>query len=224
MDNNTLINFYDTEYIKKLDSSNNIRLERLLPYIEIEKNDVVLDVACGSGHLLDLLEDKINTYHGVDFSEDLINIANKKKKEKNIINAQFFCSDIDIYCINKINYYDKIFALDITEHIYDEMFLKIFTSLYKSLKEDGELYIHTPNAEYILEIMKKKKILKQFPSHIKVRNANEYVKLLNQAGFGTIQIKYLAHYLKPLTYFDFLKNTPIFGNFFKARLFIICKK
>ena len=48
--------------------------------------------------------------------------------------------------------FDKAFSLDFTEHIYDEEFLNIFKSIKQTIKKNDELYIHTTNGNYFLEI------------------------------------------------------------------------
>ena len=223
-----LKDFYDSNYVSKLhldEEKQKKRLKRLLKFINLEKDDLVLDVGCGNGLLLDYIADKLSFYFGVDFSEDFIKAAKKRQEENKIKNAEFVCKDINIFCKNFRNYFDKIFALDFVEHIYDEDFIEIFTSLHNSLKIGGKLYIHTPNGEYFLEFLKKKNILlKQLPEHIAVKTAIESKTLLEKVGFKNIKIVYLPHYIKILSILDFLKYIPFFGKYFKARLFIICRK
>lgn len=171
-----LEDLYSTNYVSKFcfaERKQKRRLERLLKFINLKKDDLVLDVGCGNGLLLDSISSKISFYYRVDFSEDFIKIANSRQEKNKIKNAKFVCGDINIFCKGFKNTFDKIFALDFVEHIYDEDFENIFISIYNSLKIKGELYIHTPNGEYLLEILKKKGILKQFPGHIGVRTMVE---------------------------------------------------
>ena len=126
-----LKDFYDSNYVSKLhldEEKQKKRLKRLLKFINLEKDDLVLDVGCGNGLLLDYIADKLSFYFGVDFSEDFIKAAKKRQEENKIKNAEFVCKDIYIFCKNFRNYFDKIFALDFVEHIYDEDFIEIFTS------------------------------------------------------------------------------------------------
>lgn len=222
-----LKNLYDSEYILKYrldEQKKKSRIKRILKIINLKKTDIVLDAGCGNGLLLDFISNKINVYYGVDFSEDFIKAAKSRQRKKKVLNAKFTCKDINIFCNDFVNYFDKIFALDFTEHIYNEDFIEIFTSLYNSLKIGGELYIHTPNGEYFLEIFKKKNILKQFPEHVAVRTAKENKELLEKVGFQNIKIIYLPHYIRILSIFDFLRYIPFCGKYFRARLFLICQK
>jgi len=219
-----LKSLYNTDYVSKYPSSNKKKLRRLFKFINLDRNDIVLDVGCGNGLLLDYISNKIRFYYGVDFLENFINVAKSRQKKNKIINAKFVCEDINIFCKDFKGNFNKIFALDFVEHIYDEDFKRIFTSLYNSLKIGGELYIHTPNGEYFLEVFKKKGMLKQFPQHIAVRTAIDYKKLLTKSGFNNIRIIYLFHYIQILSILDLLRYLPHIGKYFQARLFIICKK
>ncbi|MCI0575508.1 MAG: class I SAM-dependent methyltransferase, partial [Chloroflexi bacterium] len=63
---------------------------------------------------------------------------------------------------------------------------------------DWILYLHTPNGRYVLELLKKKRILKQSLGHVAVREAQEYKALLAQVGFAAVDIRYLPHYVRSL--------------------------
>lgn len=114
--------------------------------------------------------------------------------------------------------------MDFTEHLYDKDLLLILKQINISLRQNGKLFIHKPNADYFLEILKEKGIMKQVSGHDGVRNFEQYKKLLTKSGFKNITVKYLNHFLtifKPLHLFSYL---PIIGKYFKARLLIICSK
>ena len=198
------------------------RLTRLIKYIDFNKEDRVADFACGNGVLLDLIYNKVFSYDGIDFSEDFIQLAKKRKEENGINNAKFYSMDILEFCKDKIGVYDKAFAMDFSEHISDDEFVSIFRSIKRTLKDNGKLYIHTPNGDYLLEIFKKLGLMKKDKGHIGIRNDEQYIYLLRKIDNKNIKIKYLAHYLSYLSIFHFLSYIPFFGKYFKARLFIEC--
>jgi len=198
------------------------RLIRLIKYIDFNKEDRVADFACGNGILLDLIYNKVFSYDGIDFSEDFIQLAKKRKDKNGIINAKFYCSDILEFCKDKTSLYDKAFAMDFSEHISDDEFVSIFRAIKGTLNDSGKLYIHTPNGDYLLEIFKKMGLIKKDKGHIGIRNDKQYINLLRKIDNKNIKIKYLAHYLNYLSVFHFLSYIPFFGKYFKARLFIEC--
>jgi len=63
--------------------------------------------------------------------------------------------------------------MDFSEHVYDEEWREILRGIRSALKPTGRLYLHTPNAEFILEIMKARNlILARQPEHVAVRTAD----------------------------------------------------
>ncbi|MFH1708966.1 MAG: class I SAM-dependent methyltransferase [Planctomycetota bacterium] len=211
------------DYVERYHQTDGFRIGRMINLIQFGKNDVVLDIGCGNGLLLDYVADKVNRYYGVDFSEEFIKVARSRQASNKINNAEFICGDVTAFCRESEVKFDKIFALDFTEHIYNEDFLEIFAAISRSLNKEGTLYLHTPNRDYILEILKARGILRQLPEHVAVRTPEQYSDLLQQTGFREIEIVFLSHYLKIPSIFAFLRYVPLINKYFKARLFIKCK-
>jgi hypothetical protein len=46
--------------------------------------------------------------------------------------------------------------MDFSEHVYDDDWLKILSSIKNSIKSGGSLYLHTPNSLFFVEQMKEK--------------------------------------------------------------------
>jgi 2-polyprenyl-6-hydroxyphenyl methylase / 3-demethylubiquinone-9 3-methyltransferase len=208
------------EYVEAFEKKLPMRLERLLDYMRLDMTLDVADFACGNAILMELIAPGVRSYTGVDFSEPFIRAANEKKERLSIPNAQFICADINAFCACRLNTFDVAFAMDVSEHIYDEEWLAVLKSIKSSLKPNGRLYLHTPNAEFFLERMKDKGlIVKQFPEHIAVRTPAHNVAMLREAGFGVARIRLIAHYniMKIVHPLSFL---PLIGKFFKARIFI----
>ena len=110
--------------------------------------------------------------------------------------------------------------MDLSEHIYDVEWIQILEKIRKSIKPDGKLYLHTPNAEFFLERMKSRNfIVKQLPEHIAVRSPEHNASILREAGFKIRHIWLIPHYnilriVHPLSYI------PVLGKYFNARIFI----
>ncbi len=201
------------------------RLVNIVSHIKLKHTYDVVDFGCGNGLLADIIYKQINTYTGIDFSSSFIQIAKRRKKVKKLLNCQFFCNDITRFSKTNNRKFDVAFAFDFSEHLYDNDFKIIFQAIKTTLKSNGILYIHTPNGRYILEFLKKYGLLKQSKGHIGIRTDIEYEQLLiKNVGFKKIEINYIPHYIKLLHLFHFLSYIPIFGKFFKARLFIKCYK
>ena len=170
------------------------RIEHLIASINLAPGCNVADFGCGNGMLLPLLTNRVGSYTGIDFSREFIESAEKRKKMLSISNAEFICDDINEFCSKNRSTFDVAFALDFSEHVYDDEWLSILQAINYSLKEGGRLYIHTPNSDFFVERLKKNNIiLKQFPEHIAVRNVKENCCLLEKAGFEITRVKLIGN-------------------------------
>jgi cyclopropane fatty-acyl-phospholipid synthase-like methyltransferase len=170
--------------------------------------------------LMPLLCPVVSEYTGVDFSEDFITAARSRQNRYGFKNATFFCDDINHFCAERQKYFDAGFALDLSEHVPDGEWLEILRSIHSTLKTNSVLYLHTPNAKFFIEMIKKSGfILKQFPEHVAVRDAASNAELLQKAGFSTVKITFLPHY-NVLGLIHPFSLIPIWGCYFQARLFI----
>ena len=194
------------------------RLDRLIPLFELGNDDEVLDVGCGSGFLLDHIGRLVKSYVGIDTSLNFINEA--KIKHKKFLNASFINESSTEHIRQHKNHYSKIFLIDVSEHLNDEVLFSVLNDCHRMLKKNGSLFIHTPNGKYFLEILKALHILKQTRGHIAVRSLSEYVTIFKKTEFHYIESTYLNHYLKKLQPINILSFLPIIGDFAKARIFI----
>jgi 2-polyprenyl-6-hydroxyphenyl methylase / 3-demethylubiquinone-9 3-methyltransferase len=221
--NEMLREMHGAEYVNTFENMPLNRLVRLGKYFDLTKESVIVDFACGNAMLLEALHDRIKEYHGVDFSSEMIASAKRRSERHSFLNSHFYEEDIHAFANNNLGKFDAAFAMDFSEHVFDDEWAKILASIKKTLKPQGVLYLHTPNGEYFIEILKNKGILEQFPQHVAVRGAAHNLKLLNEAGFKDVEIVYLPHYELRQKPFEILAYIPLVGRYFKARLFIKAK-
>ena len=215
---------YDQHYVDQYDPHAIPRMRRMLPFFELSRHQTVADFGCGNGVLLELLSPRIREYVGVDFSEEFIRAAERRRDARGIQNGAFECADIAAFCARHANRFDAGFALDFSEHIYDDQFLTIFRGIQGALKPGAALYLHTPNDEYFMERLKARGILRQVEGHVAVRDARRHQALLEACGFSQIQVHYLPHYLRFAAALHRLGRLPLVGRYFRARLLVIGRK
>ncbi len=220
---NDLLHLHDKEYMDKLIRQESNRLSRLQKFIEVRKDFTVADFACGNAPMLDILGPKIGNYYGVDFSSPAIKNAEKRRDKSGFSNAHFYCGSVQTFCNENPGRFDAGFAMDFSEHVYDKEWSQILTSIKHSLKKRAKLYLHTPNGNFFLEIMKSRNfIVKQFPEHVAVRNIRENIILLERSGYKIKNVLFLPHY-NILKYLHIFSYAPWVGPYFQARLFIIAE-
>src|SRR5262245_42740037 len=186
-----LLAIYDQDYVDIYDPHAIPRLRRLLPFLDLSSDDTVVDVGCGNGVLLELIAPLVRDYVGVDFSEPFVREALRRQRERGITKGRFECADIASFCDAHPDSFDAAFAIDFSEHLYDDQFVHIFRAVRRAMKPGAPLYLHTPNAEYFLERFHEWGILPPVEGHVGVRDARGHEVLLAQCGFTRIETRYL---------------------------------
>jgi cyclopropane fatty-acyl-phospholipid synthase-like methyltransferase len=211
------------EHFEKIHRSP-LRLEKLLDLAPLADTDRVADFGCGNGLLMQHIAHRVKAYVGVDFSAPFVEAAERRKKLLGAENATFHCMTIEDFCIQNQGCFDAGFAFDFSEHVYDKEWVETLKSIRGSLKENGRLYLHTPNANFFMEILKRRDfIFKQLPGHIAVRTSDRNVVLLQEAGFSVTRVRLIPHY-NLLRFIHPLSFIPIIGKFLQARIFIEAAK
>ena len=124
------------------------RFKELIKHLKITKNMKVLDVGCGRGEMVLYVAKQGADSIGIDYSIDAIKLARlaRDKKNKKLRNRMEF------YIMNakqmkfKDFTFDTIIITDVIEHLYDDELNAVFSEIYRVLKKNGILVIHTaPN-------------------------------------------------------------------------------
>jgi 2-polyprenyl-6-hydroxyphenyl methylase/3-demethylubiquinone-9 3-methyltransferase len=215
---------YDQRYVDRYDPHAVERMRRMQPFFELSGQEVVADFGCGNGVLLELIGPRVHEYVGVDFSEAFVRAAERRRDARGIRNGMFHCGDIVQFCARHPNRFDAGFALDLSEHVYDDQFLAIFGAIHGALKPGASLYLHTPNGEYFIERLRGRRILRPIEGHVAVRDERSHLALLAECGFAEVHVRHLAHYLPAASALHGLGALPLVGRHFRARLFLTCRK
>lgn len=147
-----------TDYTKNigLDSFNHI-YKKAGDIIQLNKNDYVVDLGCGSGHLAFYLFLK---YHcsvlGIDYSMDAIGVCRENLesflnqiKGKDIQNKIKFLqtNNEELPILDNIK---AVFLVDVVEHLYDNELDVVFNKIIKwNNSKRIDVVIHTDNVNYL---------------------------------------------------------------------------
>jgi len=171
--------------------------------MESLKINSVLDVGCGEGRFLGLLNSEINRKVGVDLSERAIGFA--KAFHPNIEFLAKDASEID-------EKFDMVTAIEVLEHIPDEEVISFFKKLADKTNEHGKIMISVPTTvkplsakhyrHYNLSLFQKQLNLANIPFEIeKVEYLYRepqwltlYSKITNNK-FGMLQIRYFNEWI-----------------------------
>ena len=196
------------------------RLQQLLPHLRLQPDEDLVDFGCGNGLLAAEVWNRVRSYAGVDFSQPFIDLAIARAASLGATNLRFECTAIEDFCAAHEGRFDVACALDFSEHVPDGEWLRLLKCIRRSLKRGGRLFLHTPNARFVLEWMKSRNfLLRQSPEHVAVRTMDENQRLLIDAGYTIAAARYVRHY-NLLRFLHPLRHLPAFGRWFEARIFI----
>lgn len=139
------------EFIKSKGLEISPRMRIALEEANIKPGMRVLDLGCGRGEILIQAALRGAYAMGVDYSPDAIKIAKSAiaPLPPEIRHRITFLQE-DIKEVSfEDNQFDVIFLLDVVEHLYPEEVEMVLKKVFKMLKEEGVLVIHTvPNIWY----------------------------------------------------------------------------
>ena len=95
-----------------------------------DKNIEILDIGCGSGEIMEELNNYGSKTYGIDFSKEAIQICEKKLNAKQ--------GDLDTGIEFDDNKFDLVWAGDVLEHVFDPMYL--LREIRRVLKKNGYLF------------------------------------------------------------------------------------
>lgn len=84
-DNPYAVTMYQDDNKELVEKRNKAEVDRILPLLELNESSRVLDVGCGIGRWAEQIPKNICEYCGVDFSNELIQIARQRNSMR-----QFF--------------------------------------------------------------------------------------------------------------------------------------
>lgn len=189
--NNSETKFYDKNYYEKnlygFSSLNREDHKEILSLVNFT-NKKVLDIGCGLGSLLKILDIPNKNKFGVESNPYAVKAC--KKDGLNVIQAE------NIY---KLPYEDTSFDIiimnEVIEHI-EHPYL-IIEEIYRLLKKDGRIVITTPNRGILVNNLD--------PSHLSEMSYKELEKNINKFGF-----KIEIHKVSGISIYDYIGRKFIF--------------
>ncbi len=128
-----------------VEERNKAEREKLLPLLRLDRQSKVLDLACGIGRWSDAITVDIAEYCGIDFSENLIELARKRHHETN---RNFFVGSVnefqDVLKKNQKGKYNTILLLGILIYINDSDLLSVMNQVVETAEEHTLICIREP--------------------------------------------------------------------------------
>jgi 2-polyprenyl-3-methyl-5-hydroxy-6-metoxy-1,4-benzoquinol methylase len=109
-----------------------------------QATQTVLDVGSGTGDLVIALAKEGIRGIGVDFADEMIQIASERASQENLDISQFYCASIFDFDLSQPTY-DCISANGFIEYISIEQLNRFIAMTYQALNQDGSLVICSRN-------------------------------------------------------------------------------
>ena len=143
-------NYYKTQASRYADASEANQIANsektlsieILPLMPSDKEVSILELACGHGTLLGLLQKHGYTnITGVDISEDQV----EKSKQLGVNYVE--CGDVQSFLSESREKYDVILGVDIIEHFTKSELLRLLETIKERLNPGGKVVFRTPNCD-----------------------------------------------------------------------------
>lgn len=187
---------YEAWYIKKGILHDWVESKVIIDMLRLKREDIVLDVGCGTGRIARKIALQCKKVIGVDFSSKSIQILMEKAKQIGINNIETFVTDIKQPLPIK-EQVDKVISIQVIQHIptYTER-CKAVRNLHNQLKDGGVCVITLYNYGFF----SKRKLQKEgkFPGGIYYLRftSDEAEGLMRDCGFKDISIRGCVNFKK----------------------------
>ena len=200
---NDVIDLYNQDYVlhhidgaRLFDRENRRFFLRPAPQYVLERHgprvgQTVLDLGCGGGELVPYLAAAGATVFALDFSNDAVEIAQSLIKKFPVSLQERVC--VDRGDVKSLPYpdrfFDKVYSLDVLEHINDDELREMLREVGRVLKRDGRLIFTTPNVRKQSVIEEQKRRIQE-PEHftdrmhIGLRTSAQLRRMIEEEGFG----------------------------------------
>ena len=166
-------------------------------FIKGKKNLEILDIGCGYGGLVFVLNIMGHKAIGLEVSRQAVYFA------AGLFGDNYFQLDIDSFIEqNPDKKYDLIIAIEVIEHLIDPM--NFVRKCLSCIKEKGSLLITTPNRDYNQIFPDRKEnqsdwIMDKPPIHLAIYNkkAMEYIAFETKTNLSTVSFPGLAEITGP---------------------------
>ncbi|MCB9194912.1 MAG: class I SAM-dependent methyltransferase [Flavobacteriales bacterium] len=212
MNADSIEQFYDDYVDRQIKMGINARhfsIADLLIKYGLKKGDSVLEIGCGVGTVTYLISKIVKTgfIHANDLSDKSVQAS--KKRLSFYKNIEFSSGDFIFQNINRK--FDWIVLPDVLEHIPIENHPRLFEKIEDSLAENGKVFIHIPQPDYLEWVINNKpELLQEIDQPIFL---DGLLSSLSETGLHLIKMKDYSLYVAPYDYRIIVLEKKYKGNY-----------
>ncbi|MHB8118778.1 MAG: class I SAM-dependent methyltransferase [Methanothrix sp.] len=119
-------------------TKNETYMQAYFEFIGLQKEDRLLDVACGTGDFSVFCARRIKSVHGIDISEGMIELAQELAHNNGINNIVFECHDVEnIPCVD--NSFSVVQCRSAFHHM--DNYFQVFKEMLRCCEPNGKLAV-----------------------------------------------------------------------------------
>ena len=201
------------------------RWDNCLRLLALAPGDTLVELGCAAGEHTVRFAPMVRRAVGMDFSADAVRLA-RERAQREGSTAEFVQGDVaDLSAFGDASV-DKLLAMDLVEHIHDDVLAAMLREAWRVLRPGGRLVMYTPSASHYVERMKAANfILRQLPGHVAVRDGAAYARRKRAQPWATVRIEYLPSDYPLFGALDrLLARVPGIGPWFRFRILIAVDK
>ncbi len=145
VDNPYSVTMYQDNNKELVQERNRKETEKLCPLLKLNSDSKVLDVACGIGRWADALPETIREYCGLDFSGELVAIANQRNTRENFSFLEGAADELEETLVkNGKGKFNRILMVGILIYLNDGELDSTLAQIEKCCEEHSVICIREP--------------------------------------------------------------------------------
>ncbi|MBQ2802870.1 MAG: class I SAM-dependent methyltransferase [Lachnospiraceae bacterium] len=137
------VTMYQDDNKELVEARNKQEIEKLYPKLWVDESARILDIACGIGRWADAICNPIEEYCGIDFSKELIEIAQKRNKRENFVFLEGETYSLEKVLENK-GKYNRVLMIGILMYLNDHDLVSTLEQVCKCAQENAILCVREP--------------------------------------------------------------------------------
>lgn len=142
-DNPYSVTMYQDKNADLVRLRNSFETEKIISMLDLSGDCDVLDLACGVGRWADALCEKIGNYTGIDFSEELIKIAQERNASPNVRFLTASMTNFDDVLENEKTF-NRVLIIGALMYLNDDDIYTTMERVEKHCKPDARICIREP--------------------------------------------------------------------------------
>ena len=139
------VTMYQDNNKELVEERNRKEVERLYPFLNLNSDSCVLDVACGIGRWADAIKTDVREYCGLDFSGELVEIATRRNSKDNFCFYEAAANEIQkVLNENEKGKYNTVLMIGILMYLNDGDLVDVLEQVESICEQNAVICVREP--------------------------------------------------------------------------------